>query len=208
MLSGIYLDATSDANIRTMYTSTAKPGWREIDGQRVYTDSLAEATFIKRLVKDGFSGKWRRTRTGIESGHSRYTPDVELSIDVDGKSYRALVEYKSQSATEFTMRDRRRFSGITKHYPNALPYLYVCKTKQWYLINPNGKLTRTNQPIPGMILIDALPKPAYTIPVFNRYARIYQIRPLNYWAKIFANMLEFGVQAIFAKKMSRRRRRR
>lgn len=190
-----------------MHKSTAKPGWHEIDGQRVHTDSLAEAAFIKRLVNDGFSKKWRRTCTGIRSGRAHYTPDLELSIDAKGQPRRGLVEYKSQSATELTMKDRRRFNGIVKYYSNALPFLYVHKTKQWYLINPDGKLTKTSQPIPGTLLIDELSKPVFTIPTFNRYARVYQVRPLNFIANLIADGLESGVNIIFGMNKGRNRRR-
>lgn len=194
-----------------MHTSPAKPGWHVIDGQRVYTDSLTEARVIKRLVnKHGFSGKWSRPRTGIEFGSSRYTPDLELSVDIGSISYRGLVEIKATSATQFTMRDRERACTAAHFYTNAILLLYIDKTNRWYHIDPASKYAVSCPvPIPARSSLSSYSRPSFAIPTLNRFARPYRSKPSAKAATIIANGLEFGVRAFFGPgKKTRRRRKR
>lgn len=173
----------------------------------IRTDSIMEARIIERLVSRGFSGKWRRMRRGLAFGASLYTPDLELCILHDSMNRHALVELKAFSATEFTAKDRARMRAAAKFYGDAVCFLYIEKTKQWYFIEPHGGLTRTGEPTPGGVLIDALPTPKLRIPVWNRYGRSYFTRPSTLVMKKTADGLEFLVKSFFFSSRQRARRR-
>lgn len=190
-----------------MYRQQAKSGWHVIDEKMIKTDSLMEASIIKHLVENGFSGKWLRRRGGLAFGYSSYTPDVELCVLHDSMNRRALIEFKAFSVGEFTSKDRNRMLAASKIYGDALCMLYVYKTNQWYIVEPHGTLTKTTQPTPGGILFNQLPKPKFLIPVFNRYGRRYWTRPHVYMAKKTADGLEFVVKTFFYSPREKRRRR-
>ncbi len=190
-----------------MYRKLAKPGWHIIDDKMIRTDSLMEAKIIKHLVKSGFASKWRRPRGGIAFGFSSYTPDVELCILHDSMNRRALVEFKAFDVREFTPRDRRRMLATAHFYKDALCFLYIDTTKQWYLIDLDGKLLKTTEPTPGGITIDKLPHPRLMIPVYNRYGRRYWTRPHILLAKKTADGLEFIVKSLFSSPQKVKRRR-
>lgn len=164
-----------------------------------------EAKIIQRLIDHGFSGKWRRPRAGLAYGFSSYTPDVELCILHDSMNRRALVEFKPVSASEFTTKRRRAMLGAAKFYRDALCMLYVEKTRQWYILEPHGELTKASEPTPGGIPIDQLPKPKLAIPIYNAYGRRYVTRPVTYLAKTTADGLEFLVKTFFYSSKKRRR---
>lgn len=191
-----------------MYRAKAKPGWHTIDNKFIRTDSMMELTIIKRLMSHGFTGKWRRPRGGIAFGFSHYTPDVELCILHDSMNRRAIVEFKAFSAKEFPQKDRRRMLAAAEFYHDALCFLYIEKTSQWYLIDHNLTLLKTTEPVPGGIDIDKLPRPKLMIPIYNRYGRRYLTRPHIFLAKKTADGLEFFVKTFFysAGKTKRRKR--
>lgn len=188
-----------------MKRALAKSGYHIIDSRRIRTDSQMEATIIKRLVDHGFAGKWRRPRGGLAFGFSHYTPDVELCILHDSMNRRALVEFKAFSATEFSIKSRRRMLAAAKFYRDALCFLYIEKTKQWYLIEHDGSLLKTTEPTPGGVSIAQLPRPKLMIPVYNRYGRRYWTRPSTLITKKTADGLEFVVKAFFYSPRRRRR---
>ena len=189
-----------------MYRRQAKPGWHIIDDKMIRTDSQMEAMIIQRLVDHGFAGKWRRMRRGIAFGTSRSTPDLELCILHDGMNRRALVELKAFSVTEFTIKDRERMRAASKFYGDAVCFLYIEQTKQWYFIEPYGSLTKTGEPLPGGIPITGIPSPKLRIPIWNRYGRSYFTRPSTLVMKKTADGLEFIVRSFFYSPKKQRKR--
>jgi hypothetical protein len=187
-----------------MYRLRAKSGWHIIDNKMIYTDSKMEAMIIARLVKNGFSLKWRRSRSGISFGAARYTPDIELCVMHSGESMRAIVELKAFSATEFKLKDRERMLAAINFYYRAIPLLYVEAIKQWYYIERTGELIKIAAPAPGLLNITQLPKPRLTIPILNRYGRSYSSLPSNLALRKLADGLQFGVN-VFLRPMKRRR---
>ena len=130
-----------------------------------------------QLVARGFSDKWYRYRFGVGVGIFRYTPDVHLSILHDSMNRRALVEFKPSSVDQFNKRDRMRMLAAAKFFKDALCMLYVEKTKQWYIVEPDGFLVKTVEPAPGITPIAQLPRPRVMIPVYNRYSKL-SLHPL------------------------------
>lgn len=179
------------------YRQRAKPGYYSIDDKRTRFDSKMESEIVRRLSNHGFKDRWRRPRGGLAYGFSHYTPDVELCILHDSMNRRALVEFKPFSASEFPPKRRRAMLGAAHFYKDALCFLYVEKTQQWYLIDLGGSLLRTTEPIPGGITIDQLPKPRLMIPVYNTYGRRYWTRPHVLLAKKTADGLSFIIKAFF-----------
>lgn len=181
--------------------------WAEIDGKTVFVDSNMEEVFIKRLANNGFSGKWRRSKIGLGTGFARYTPDVELSVlDRDGMNRHALVEFKSQSASEFTPLRRMAMRAVSKFYKDSICLLYVEHMKTWYQIEPHGKLHKIDPPTPGMLPLRELSRPRIAIPVMNQYGRIYFVRPGHLILKKTADGMEFIVRIIAGSPKYRRRR--
>lgn len=165
-----------------------------------------EADFIKNLVRNGFSGKWRRSRFGFGAGFARYTPDVELSVIHDGMNRHALVEFKPNSATEFSFKRRNAMLAVSKFYKDSICLLYVKKTDMWFQIEPRGKLHDFGHPIPGNLPVDKLSRPKVAIPVMNRYGKAYFVRPGNFFLKKSADGLEFFVKAFFLSPKYKKRR--
>ncbi len=182
----------------------AKPSWQIIDGKMIYVDSVMEATIIRRLVKDGFSKKWRRTFSGVAVGSSHYRPDAELSILHDNMNRRAIVEFKPRSEKEFRLDRRKAMLDSSKYYKDALCMLYIETGRKWYFIEPGGTLQPTTQPLPGGVPIIKLGQPKVAIPVVLLYGQIYRSRPLAAIGTITAHTLEFGVNTIFGKAKRRR----
>lgn len=118
------------------YLRPAKRGYYLVDDKIVYCDSESESKFLNRLVREGFSGKWRRLRGGLAYGLAHYSPDAELCILHDSMNRRALVEYKPNHVSEFDIRSRRRMLAASRYYRDAPCFLYVEKGRQWHLIEP------------------------------------------------------------------------
>lgn len=156
----------------------SKRGFYKIEDRWVHFDSQMESTIVKRLIKHGFThGRWHRYGLGIASSMFRYTPDVHLSILHDGMNRRALVEFKPISTTRFNKKARLRMIASSHFYKDALCFLYIEKTKQWYLIERNGLLLRTEEPAPGIVPVSELPRPRVMIPIVGAHGRIYWERP-------------------------------
>lgn len=167
-----------------------------------------EAAFIKKLVANGFSGKWRRSRFGFGVGYARYTPDVELSISDGLMNRHALVEFKPNSVMEFPIKRRRAMLAVSRFYKDSVCLLYVKRTDSWYMIEPGGALRRIPPPTPGGLAVDSLSRPRFAVPIMNRYGRAYFVRPGNFFMKKTADGLEFFVKAFFASPKYKRRRKR
>lgn len=182
------------------YRFRAKPSWQIIDGKMIYADSAMEAVIIQRLVLGGFSKKWRRTFSGLAFGRSHYTPDIELCVLHDSMNRRVLVEFKPNKPGDFPLKRRLAMLASSRYYGDALCMLYVERSKQWYMVEPDGKLLRTEQPVPGGIPINNLPKPRISVPVVLTYGQIYRSRPLAAISTLIAHGLEFGVNVVFGSK--------
>lgn len=179
------------------YKYKAKPSWQIIDGKMIYVDSLMEATIIQRLILAGFSKKWRRTFSGLAFGRSYYTPDIELCVLHDSMNRRALVEFKPNKPSDFPAKRRLAMLAASRYYGDALCMLYVERSKQWYILEPGGKLSRTEPPTPGGVSIINLPKPRISIPIILTYGQVYRSRPLAAMGTITANGLQFGMNIVF-----------
>ena len=191
-----------------MYIYPSKRQKHLIDGKWLWTDSIMEAAFIKKLVANGFSGKWRRSRFGFGVGYARYTPDVELSISDGLMNRHALVEFKPNSVMEFPIKRRRAMLAVSRFYKDSVCLLYVKRTDSWYMIEPGGALRRIPPPTPGGLAVDSLSRPRFAVPIMNRYGRAYFVRPGNFFMKKTADGLEFFVKAFFASPKYKRRRKR
>lgn len=192
-----------------MTLSKAKLGWHTVDEKRVHTDSKMEAVIIKRLVKNGFSGKWRRPG-GSAFGRNQYTPDLELAIIHDSQERHAFIEIKPTSATQFSMKDRRRAFAALHGYSDFVFLLYVHKTRRWYEIDPTTKYLAVYPNLtPGNLTIDAYKgrQPGFTVPVINKYGRSYASNGKAHIAGLVANGLEVGMRLVFGgqKKLERRK---
>ena len=182
----------------------SKRGFRKIENRWVYTDSEMEARIIRRLVKHGFSNMWHRYGFGISASLFRYTPDVHLSILHDNMIRRALVEFKPVSVSQFSKKKRLRMISASKFFKDALCFLYIEKTKQWYLIEANGELQKTSEPTPGTIPVKQLPRPRLIIPIYSvKTGRIYWERPGMFMLRKTLD----GVGYVASELTGRRRRR-
>jgi hypothetical protein len=186
--------------INAPFRRKAISGFHVIEGKFVHTDSLMEAKIIQRLVRHGFSGhKWRRYRFGITASVFRYTPDVHLSILHDNINRRALVEFKPNATIEFSKKARLRMLASAHFFKDALCFLYIEKTKQWYLIERGGKLLRTSEPTPGIVPVAKLPRPRTMIPVVGAYGRVYWERPGMFLLRKTGDGIQFVVEEIFGR---------
>lgn len=184
-------------------------GFRNIEGTLVYTDSEMEATIIRRLATHGFSkGRWHRYHFGIATSLFRYTPDVHLSILHNDMNRRALVEFKPIATTQFPKKDRLRMLASARFFKDALCFLYIEKTKQWYLIERDGKLLRTTEPVPGIVPVANLPRPRVMIPIIGPYGRVYWERPGMFVLRKTGDGIGFAVRELFGQKNKRRNSRR
>lgn len=187
------------------------PGIRSkhlIDRKTVWTDSNMEAEFINKLVTEGFSGLWRRSRFGIGYGAARYTPDLELSIHHDNMNRRALVEFKPNSVRDFPIERRRAMLTASHFYKDSICLLYVKKIDMWFQVEPDGKLHEFGTPQPGGLPLKKLSRPRIAFPIINPYGRAYFVRPGNFFMKKTLDGTEEFFKAFFfsPKYKSRRKR--
>lgn len=109
-------------------------------------------------------------------GTNNYTPDLELSIQLDGRTHRAIVESKPDLAS-FTPYVSRRMRGIAKHYYSDVLLLYAHDKDIWYRIDiKTGTLQEFGTPAPGKKPIHALYAPL-TVRARSVYAHTYRKRP-------------------------------
>jgi len=190
------------------YKIPAKPGWVTIDGQSVWVDSQTEARFLQYLESKGFSGRWRRTEKGISVGRDNYTPDVELSVQFNGRTHRAIVEVKP-TISAFNPYISRRMRGISKHYFSELFLLFVDDAHMWYRIDKRtGELTAFDEPTPGDIPIKRLYKPLIKQgPRIYSHSYVQRFRPfLKLWG-LFADALELLIITPLKPRRTRAKRR-
>ena len=178
-----------------MYHSPAKYGYYIIDGQKTWCDSQTEAIILRRLVKNGFSGKWRRPRHGVAYGKRQYTPDAELYVLWNGEPRRVFVEFKSQNAKEFTRREHA-LTALHHYGKNQILLLYVHKTNRWYHVQRNKPLTKIGPPTPAPGQIP--PNQWHLNNTFvNRYGRAYSSPAgIDYLNKVLAGIVK-SLQNLF-----------
>lgn len=185
---------------------SAVPGFHYIENKWVHTDSQMEARIIKRLVQNGFSGyRWQRYRFGVAASIFRYTPDVHLSIMHDSMNRRALVEFKPIDTRQFNKKARIRMLASARFFKDALCFLYIEKTRQWYLIERNGRLLRTEQPVPGIAPVSKLPRPRVMMPIIGAHGRVYWERPGMFLLRKTGDGIQFAIEEIFGRPRGRRR---
>lgn len=188
-----------------MYRIPAKPGWVEISGKRLWVDSQLEAKVLRWLEANGFADRWDKTNMGAVIGKSRYTPDIELAVELDGTTHRAIVEIKPY-ITAFRAKDIRRMQGIAGYYKTKLLLLYADREKSWYRIDTKtGEQSSFDTPIPGHLPIKSLPKSfSLTSQISGKHAYHRPFSPLRW----FAELLEFIILGPKRKPKNHRRKRR
>lgn len=181
-----------------------------IDGKTFWVDSNQEEALIRWLEDNGFHDRWLRRDYGVSVGTNNYTPDLELSIQLDHMTHRAIVESKPDLAS-FTPYVSHRMRGVAKHYLSDVLLLYVHDKNIWYRVDTKtGILTEFSSPTPGGVPIKKLYKPL-TVRARNIYAHRYRKRPEI--SKKVARIAIDGAQSLLiemlgAKKKKRRRFRR
>lgn len=181
-----------------------------VDGKTFQVDSNQEEVLIRWAEANGFHDRWMRRDYGVSRNGNNYTPDLELAVQLDGMTHRAIVESKPELAA-FNSYISRRMRGIARHYYTELLLLYVHDTKTWYRIDiKTGALSNFGVPTPGINPISASYKP-WTKKAPRVYAHTYRQRiefgkiVLN----ITADVLEGFVKLVVGPpKRGRRRRRR
>ncbi|HXH26857.1 MAG TPA: hypothetical protein VNG90_03095 [Candidatus Acidoferrum sp.] len=128
----------------------------EINGQLIKFDSNLEEKVVKWLVEHGYQNHWRRMDRGLNVKRFNYTPDLELALQIDGQTHRALVEIKPRF--EFLSADiARRMAGVAKHYFTDTLLVYVDQGQAWYRLDLKTlNLVPTILPPPGAIPINKL----------------------------------------------------
>lgn len=162
-----------------------------IGGQRIRVDSKLEATVIQWLEANGYSGCWRRSDKGLHAGGANYTPDLELGVELDGKTYLALIEIKP--ALHFmTPYIKRRMIATSKHYFAELLFVYADKEKQWYRLDKTShELFLCELPPPSRISENKLYRPlSLAAPSVGNhtYKRRWEVEKIP--LKLFATCLE------------------
>jgi len=177
-------------------------------GKTFWVDSNQEEYLLRLLEESGFTDRWRRLEHGINVTRNNYTPDLELSIEFEGMTHRALVESKP-TLSAFTPYISRRMRGIAKHYFTDILLLYVHDKQAWYRVDKKTGDLSLFSPVPGKIPIRKLYKPFTKRAPNIRYHRYRKRLELGKMAagKI-ADVLELGVKALFTPRKTRRRRRR
>jgi hypothetical protein len=174
------------------YQNSAKPRKVSIGDNEVIVDSALEEYVLRQLEEHGFHGLWIKPLVGLNIGSSNYTPDIELSVQIDGKSQRALVEIKP-ARDYFTKYIFRRMKGVANYYQTKILLLYADKQKSWYRIDyGTGKLTRCELPEAGLIPIEKLYKPL-AMPARRIYSHHYK-RP--FFLTIAGMSLDFVAEII------------
>lgn len=144
-----------------------------IGNQKVVVDSKLEERVLRHLEETGFQNLWLKPSKGVHLGKDNYTPDIELSVEIDGQTHLAVVEIKP-TKPHFTQNQKRRMIGIAGHYKTDVLLLYTEKQDRWYRIDAkSGQLTEFGAPRPGAILIKDLYKP-WTIPARPVYSHRYR----------------------------------
>lgn len=198
-----------------MYRIPSNRHWANIGGEHIFVDSNLEEKILSNLEATGFAERWRRLEHGLNVGANNYTPDLELSVQHDGLTHRALVEIKPYKQA-FTPYISERMRGVAKHYATNLLLLYADKENTWYRVDiKTGELENFGVPIPGMLPISKLYKPI-TLPAKRVYNHTYvkKFRPvmgaLNLTAKLVADSAEaivVGPKKLKHRRTSRRKKR-
>jgi len=90
-------------------------------------------------------------------------------------------------------------------FKDALCFLYIERTRQWYLIEQDGKLLKTNEPVPGVVSVSKLPRPRVMMPVIGPYGRIYWERPGMFLLRKTSDGIQFVVKEVFGQPKRRRK---
>lgn len=176
-------------------------------GNTFWVDSNQEEMLLRWLEGNGFQGRWRRLDDGLSVGHNNYTPDLELSVQFDGMTHRALVESKP-SKRFFTDYVSGRMRGVTRHYFSDVLLLYVHDEKKWYRVDKKTGMFSDFSPVPGEILINKIYRPFTKKARSVRYHRYRKRLELGKMAVgLLADTLDFGVKALFERNQKRRRTR-
>lgn len=180
-----------------------------VDGRTFWVDSNQEEHLIRWLEDNGFSKRWRRLDTGLTVGRKNYTPDLEVSVELDGMTHRALVESKP-TLSAFTPSISKRMRGVAKHYFTKLLLLYVHDTNTWYRVDvKTGELSEFTDLVPGKISIAKLYKPL-TVSGKKIYAHRYRER-LQLGKKLAVaagKNIDYAITTLLTPKKPRRSRRR
>ncbi len=162
-----------------------------VGGQNVSFDSKLEKRVLEWLDNSGFAGRWHKPTLGINVGDSNYTPDIELSVQYQGMTHRAIVEIKPTLA-HFNDYISRRMRGVAPHYYTEMLLLYSEKENTWYRIDMiTGTLSVFGIPIPGETPIHKLYKPL-TLPAQPIYSHRYnkRLEPIKSTLKGATNVVE------------------
>ncbi len=180
-----------------------------VDDKTFWVDSNQEEYLIRWLEENGFHECWLRRDHGVSVGINNYTPDLELSIQLDDMTHRAIVESKPELAS-FTSYVSRRMRGIAKHYFSDVLLLYVHDKNIWYRVDiKTGDMEVFGIPVPGKIPIQKLYKPI-TIRARSVYAHNYRKRPeiVKKAARVAIDSAQSFLVGVFGVKKKTRRRRR
>lgn len=193
-----------------MYKKPATATNVTIGGQTIHVDSALEAQTIRWLENHGFSGRWRRLHRGISFRGSHYTPDLELAIEREDGTHRALVEIKPTLRHFTSDYDLlRRMHGIRNYYKTRYFLLFVGETKSWFRIGTtSGSLVPFYDLKPGKLTIRQLEQP-FHFPTWRIYDHHYSSRPEIAWKLLvgFTHLLEAFVSAALGTRRRRRKRR-
>jgi hypothetical protein len=165
-----------------------------IGEKSVIVDSQLEERVIRYLDSHGFHDRWDKPAVGLNVGASNYTPDVELSVLVDGMTHRAIVEIKPAKhyATPYIL---HRMANVAAYYHSNVLLLYADQERSWYRIDiKTHTLTPCTFPTPSTIPIAQLYKPA-SLPAQSVYDHQYTKAALPTIGNAF---LEFVVALITA----------
>jgi hypothetical protein len=158
-----------------MYRGSSNHHWTTIGGQRIFVDSNLEERVLQELEATGFTQRWSKPEVGLSVRGYNYTPDIELSVQFEGMTHRALVEIKPNRQL-FTNYISRRMRHVARYYFSDLLLLYVDTEKQWYRVDQKtGALSDFGQPVPGTIPLKKLYKPI-GIPARQIYNHRYKKR--------------------------------
>jgi len=189
-----------------IYHSRGNKHTAVIGGKSVAVDSNLEERVLRWLEDNGFANRWEKPAIGLNEGVSNYTHDVDLSIQLDGLTHRALVEIKP-SKKYFTAYISRRMRGVAKFYNAAILLLYCEKENIWYRVDvKTGALSEFGVPVPGKLTINILHRPL-AWDACSIYAHRYKkrIRPGIIFIRGLADTME---TLIVGPKTRKRRRRR
>jgi hypothetical protein len=143
-----------------MYRSKGNGHQITVSGKTFWVDSNQEEVLIRWLENNGFHDRWRRTDYGIQVGNYRYTPDIEVSIQVNEKmTTRAIVDSKP-TLGHLSADTIKRMRKTAKFYATDKLLIYTHDFKSWQRINiKTGEILSEAVPTPGKIPIDKLYEP-------------------------------------------------